>query len=214
MKALLYKEARLASPLTYFFLLFSLTVLIPNYPSLLGAFFICYGVFHTFQKGRENGEPLFTALMPIRKSDVVRSRFLFAWMIRFTGLFLILLFSLLRECFLSETPVYASEQLLQPGFVLFSWMLLINSMFDLVFMARFYRTGRKLGVPFLLFSAVSVVIVLVSEILPHIPGMEWMNDGFSSGKPLGMFLICCVICGFVSFCSLRLSCRRFEKAEL
>ncbi len=214
MKALLYKEARLASLLTYFFLLFSLTVLIPNYPSLLGAFFICFGLFHTFQKGRENGEPLFTALMPIRKSDVVRSRFLFAALIRFCGLLLTLLFSLLRAHFLKDVPVYAQEQLLKPGFVLLSWMLLIYAAFDRVFMSQFYRTGRKLGVPFLLFSMVSVVMIFVSEILPHIPGMEWMNDGFSGGKPLYMFLISCIIYGIVSFCSCRLSCRRFEKAEI
>ena len=50
MKSLLMKEFKLAaSPLAYIFLAGALMTLLPGYPILMGAFFICFGVFHSFQ---------------------------------------------------------------------------------------------------------------------------------------------------------------------
>ena len=54
MKNLLIKDLRLsASALTYGFLAASLMTMLPGYPILMGAFFICLGIFHSFQDGRE-----------------------------------------------------------------------------------------------------------------------------------------------------------------
>ena len=65
---LLKKDLRLAlSPLTPLFLLFSFMALIPRYPILVGAFFVCLGVFYSFQQAREAGDILYTVLLPIRK---------------------------------------------------------------------------------------------------------------------------------------------------
>ena len=74
MKKLLNKELRLsAHPLSYLFLVFSLMALIPGYPILLGAFFICFGLFQTFQNGRETNDVLYSVLLPIGKKDVVKA---------------------------------------------------------------------------------------------------------------------------------------------
>ena len=52
MKNLLIKDFRLsASALTYGFLAASLMTMLPGYPILMGAFFICLGIFHSFQCG-------------------------------------------------------------------------------------------------------------------------------------------------------------------
>ena len=53
MKKLLSKEIRLAaSPLSWIFLVATLMMLLPGYPILMGAFFVCFGVFHSFQNAR------------------------------------------------------------------------------------------------------------------------------------------------------------------
>ena len=51
MKNLLIKEVRLAaSPLAFFFLAAAFMTMLPGYPILMGAFFICMGIFHSFQR--------------------------------------------------------------------------------------------------------------------------------------------------------------------
>ena len=60
MKNLLYKELKLASlGLTYLFILFGFMTLIPGYPILLGAFFVCLGIFQSFRTARENNDILY-----------------------------------------------------------------------------------------------------------------------------------------------------------
>ena len=59
MKNLLIKEIRLASSLlSYLFLLFSLMTLIPGYPIMVGSFFVCLGIFQSFQNARETNDIL------------------------------------------------------------------------------------------------------------------------------------------------------------
>ena len=54
MKKLLYKEMKLsANPLSYWFIAFSVMTMIPRYPILVGSFFICLGIFYTYQQIRE-----------------------------------------------------------------------------------------------------------------------------------------------------------------
>ena len=53
MTKLLNKEFRLcASPLSWIFLAAAGMALLPGYPILMGAFFVCFGVFHSFQNAR------------------------------------------------------------------------------------------------------------------------------------------------------------------
>ncbi|MGO3548708.1 MAG: ABC-2 transporter permease, partial [Paucilactobacillus nenjiangensis] len=60
MKNLLIKEIQLTSmPITFIFLLFAFMTLIPGYPILMGAFFICLGIFFSFQNGRETNDILY-----------------------------------------------------------------------------------------------------------------------------------------------------------
>ena len=78
MKNLLNKELRLAaSPLSYIFLVAALMTLLPGYPILMGAFFICLGVFQSFKYARESNDVLYSVLLPVKKSDFVRSKFAF-----------------------------------------------------------------------------------------------------------------------------------------
>lgn len=68
MKSLLYKELKLSSlAVTYFFIAFGLMTFLPGYPILLGSFFVCMGIFYSFQFSRESNDPLFTVLLPWRK---------------------------------------------------------------------------------------------------------------------------------------------------
>ncbi len=81
MKNLLRKEMKFASPLSYWFIAFALMVLLPNYPVLVSAFFVSFGIFQTFQANREANDTLYAAMLPVAKASVVKAKFLFAVLI-------------------------------------------------------------------------------------------------------------------------------------
>ena len=77
MKNLLNKELRLAtSPLAWLFLIFSVMTFIPGYPILMGCFFVCLGLFQSFQNARESNDILYTVLLPVRKADAVKAKYI------------------------------------------------------------------------------------------------------------------------------------------
>ena len=76
MKNLLYKEFFLATPpLTFLFLGFTAMTFLPGYPILCGAFFVCFGIFQSYQIGREDHDILYTVLLPVKKTDAVRAKY-------------------------------------------------------------------------------------------------------------------------------------------
>ena len=75
MKAMLYKEFRLAlHPTNLLFLLLGAMLLIPAYPYYVAFMYTCLSIFFLFLSARENQDTRFTALLPVKKRDVVKGR--------------------------------------------------------------------------------------------------------------------------------------------
>ena len=75
MKHLLYKEFKLAlHPTMYLFLGLTALLIIPSYPYYVAFMYLCLGVYFTFLQGRETNDLFFTAMLPVRKKDVVTAR--------------------------------------------------------------------------------------------------------------------------------------------
>lgn len=73
MSNILKKEMKLsASILSYLFIAFGLMFFLPGYPVLCGPFFVCLGIYQSFQNTREANDIVFSALLPIPKRDVVK----------------------------------------------------------------------------------------------------------------------------------------------
>ena len=87
MKKLLIKEIRLAaSPLSFIFIAAALMTMLPGYPILMSAFFICLGLFYSFLNAREMNDVLYTVMLPVGKHDFVRAKYAFAVLIQLAGL--------------------------------------------------------------------------------------------------------------------------------
>lgn len=41
--------------------------MVPGYPILVGAFFVCFGVFQSFQNACVNNDILYTVLLPVKR---------------------------------------------------------------------------------------------------------------------------------------------------
>lgn len=77
MKNLLYKEFRLAiHPSVYIFFALAALLLVPSYPYYVSFFYLTLGIFLTFKTNRAENDIFYSALLPVRKGDVVRARVL------------------------------------------------------------------------------------------------------------------------------------------
>lgn len=173
---LLYKELRLAAhPSLYVFMLMGALLLIPAYPYGVVFFFGTLGIFQTFQFGRETGDVCYTALLPVRKRDVVKGKCLLAAFTQLGQLALSVPFALLRTVLLPE----GNPAGIEANAAYYGFGLAIYGGFNLVFFARFYRTAYRAGSAFLTALLPTVLSVALMETMVHLPGLAWM-DGTSA----------------------------------
>ena len=217
MKNLLTKELRLtATILSYLFILFAVMTLIPGYPILVGAFFICLGIFYSFQLGRENNDILFTVLLPVEKSDAVRAKYLFTVFIQTAGFVLAFILTIIRMTALSAAPVYTTNPMMNANPAYLGWMLIVFTLFDTVFLGGFFKTAFNFGKPFVLFCIISFIWIAIVETLHHIPELMWLNDtdALTDGRQWLILIVCLVIYVLVTWLSCKKSIKRFDEVDL
>lgn len=217
MKSLLNKDIRLwASPLAWIFLIAAGMTMLPGYPILVGSFFVCFGVFQSFQSGRENNDILYSVLLPIRKVDVVRSKYRFTVMIQIIGFFVMAALTTLRMTCMADSAVYQANALMNATPYYLGFVLLIFTSFNVFFVGSFFKTAYKIGIPFLVYGIATFLIIAVGEILHHLPGLSYLHTqgGEKTGTQLCFLVICAMIYSFGTLLSCRSSMRKFEQIDL
>ena len=177
MKKLLYKEMKLsANPLSYWFIACSTMAMIPGYPILVGSFFICLGIFYTYQQVREYDDITYTVMLPVRKKDVVSAKYLFVLFIELIAFVLCALLTIIRMKFLGNAAPYVTNPLMNANAAYLGYLLAVFASFNGIFLAGFFKTAYKIGKPFILFCVVGSIIIFMGEVLHHILGLENLND--------------------------------------
>ena len=216
MKNLLFKELRLfAAPYAYLFLLAAAMVLIPGYPILISTYFLAFGVFQSFQTVRETHDLLFTALLPLPKNGIVRGKFAFSGAYLAVGLLLQAACAALRLLWQANPP-YSTNPLLPPNLFFFGASLLMIALFFRVFLAGFFRTGERFGMPFVRFILVSLAVVAAAEALPHFPGLAALGSLDPQTLPLRALAAAALalLSALLIWRAYRLSCRRAAACDL
>lgn len=211
MKNLLYKEFCLStSPISYIFIVFSLMVLIPGYPILMGAFFICMGIFQSYQLIRDQNDILYSALLPVRKRDVVTAKYISDAIIQAVGFLIMCALTVLRMTVLSGSPAYTGNVMMPADPVFLAFVLIIFAEFNVIFLGGFFKTAYYFGKPFILFIIASMITVGVGEALHHMPRFPAGSLPFQ----LSVLAFGLVIYTVSSLLSLKASQNRFEKIDL
>lgn len=148
MKALLSKEFKLClHPTVFIYLAMVLMLLIPNYIYLVACFFLCNAMFFIFQTSRENGDPMYTAMLPVSKAQAVKARVL-----------LVVIFQLLQLLLMAGMCAFALVAMdLEKGngggtdhsLSLLAFALVLYAIFNIIFLPSFYKTGYKAGIAFI-----------------------------------------------------------------
>lgn len=217
MKNLLYKEFRLATPLlTFMFLGFAVMTFIPGYPILCGAFFVCLGLFQGYQLNREAGDIMYSVLLPVKKTDVVKAKYAAAVALQMIAFVLFAVFTLIRMVLMSDAEVYTKNVLMTANPVFLAFVLLIFALFNVIFLGGFFKTAYAFGKPFITFIIACFVVIAVAEALHHFPGLEWMNTlDFGSVAPQTIVLLAAVaVYAGVTMISCRKSQCRFEMLDM
>ena len=217
MRLLIKKELKLStSPLAWWFLLFSLMTFIPGYPILMGAFFICFGLFQSVQSAREADDIIYSALLPIRKKDVVTAKYLVAVFFQMLGFLLIVLFAVIRMTALWETPVYAENPLLAANLTYLGGVLLIYAAFNGIFLGGFFKTAYYYGKPFIFYIIATVLVVGIFETVWHFPNLHFLGESNPQALLLQVpvLLVAVVIYVGMTFASLKKAQKSFVKIDL
>lgn len=150
--------------------------MIPRYPILVGSFFICLGIFYTYQQVREYDDITYTVMLPVRKKDVVSAKYLFVLFIELMAFVLCALLTIIRMKFLGNAAPYVTNPLMNANAAYLGYLLAVFASFNGIFLAGFFKTAYKIGKPFILFCVVGSIIIFMGEVLHHIPGLENLND--------------------------------------
>ncbi len=216
MKKLFYKEMKLsANPLTYLFIAFSAMTMIPSYPILVGSFFICLGIFHTYQQIREYDDVTYTVMLPVKKRDIVTAKYLFVLFIELTAFILCTLLTIIRMKILGTAVPYATNQLMNANMAYLGYTMIVFAVFNSIFLAGFFKTTYKIGKPFFIFCVVSFIIIIMGEILHHIPDLESLNNPSNLSMPqVVIFAIGVVVFMLCTWLSYQKAVKDFEGIDL
>ena len=217
MKKLLIKEFKLASnPLTFFFAAATVMTMLPGYPILLGSFFVCLGIFYSFQNAREANDVIYSVLLPVKKTDFVKSKYLYVVILEAISFAVACALTALRMTVFGDSPAYLKNALMNATPFYLALVLLVFTAFNVLFLGLFFRTGWKIGVPFLIFVAASMLIVFAGEALHFFPGMAWLNAPHGEKLAVQFIILgvsALVYCGATAL-SLSRSKKRFEAIDL
>lgn len=210
---LLYKELRLAAhPTYYIFILMGALVFVPSYPYTVVFLFGCLACFITFMYGRETNDIFYTALLPVKKRDTVKAKLLLIVLAQMVQLLLSLPFALMRVHVLPDgNPVGIEANVAYYGFG-----LIIFTVFNLLFVPRFFRTAHQVGNAFLV-SMVPVSLCMIAvEVLAHVPALAWLDSVAPADlmKQLPILIAGIVIYAAGIWLAYNVGARRFERVDL
>ena len=213
MKNLLFKELRLAAhPTLFVFTALGVLVIVPNYP--YGAIFLfgCLATFISFQYGRETNDVYFSAMLPVTRRDIVKSKLLLCVLAECAQLLLSLPLAFVRPLIFPQGNVVGIEaNAAFYGFALFAY-----AVYNLIFFTEFYKSAYKAGASFVKAFISVAVVILAMETLVHIPALAWLDglagrDLLLQTPILAVGALAYVLCNFLA---LKIAAQRFELVNI
>lgn len=210
---LLYKELRLAAhPNLYVFTMMGPLILIPAYPYTMIFLFSCIGNFVNFMYVRETNDIYYTAFLPIKKTDVVKSKLLVVVCSQLALILISLPFAFLRLLFLSNGNLVGIEA----NVAFYGFGFMIFAAFNYLFLTGYFKTAYKIGRPFLIGVTAATVIAIFAEGVVYIPQFSWLDSVAISDqlRQLPILVFGVILYGLANLFAYRKSINRFLKVNL
>ena len=174
--------------------------------------FSCIALFITLMYGRETNDIYYTALLPIKKRDTVKSKCLLAVLAQLSQLLISIPFAVLRVCILPDGNIVGIEA----NLAYYGFGLVIFAAFNFVFLTQFFKTAYKVGKAFVLAAIPATVGVVAMEALAHLPGFAWLDsvsqEMLLRQMPILLIGVIVYVVGIVV--TYRVAARHFEQVDL
>ena len=118
---------------------------IPSYPMYVGPFYITLCIMMSFALNQSSHDILYTALLPVKKSDVVKARFLYCGMMEIFTFCCALFGAFIRS--LVNFP--ANKAGIELTICYFGLQMIVFAVFNLMFLGNVYKDPLKPGLRFL-----------------------------------------------------------------
>ena len=132
---------------------------IPSYPMYIGPFYITLGIMMTFALNQSSHDILYTVLLPVRKIDTVKARFLFCGMLELLALLSALIAFVIRTAL--HFPPNKSGIGLTPAY--FGLQLVVFAVYNFFFLGNVYKNPLKPGLRYFLAAIAYFVMYAVCE---------------------------------------------------
>ena len=214
MLKLLKKDLRLAlHPTCILFLPLSGMLLIPNYPYYVVFFYTTLGIFFTCLTGRENKDIVFSAMLPVRKTDIVNARIALALIAELAQMAVAVPFAVLRSAIGG-----ANMAGMDANTALFGMSFIMLGLFNLVFFTGYYKNPDRIGMPFLRGCIVTFLFIGAAEAaaatLPFFcDRLDTPDPAFMTEKLL-LLAAGAVLFALLTALAAHLSRRRFARLDL
>lgn len=215
MKKLLLKELRLAlHPICVIFLCMSAMLLIPSYPYYVAFFYTTLGIFFVCMTARENQDIAYSLLLPVRRCDLVRARILMCVLLELLQLVLSIPFAAVSQA-INLMPNFVG---MEPNIAFFGCTMVMFGLFNVVFFPMYYRAPSKVGVPFIIGSAVEAVFIVLAEFathfVPYVRRVIDTRDTVYIPQKLIVLALGVVLFAGLTLAACRISEKRFERIDL
>ena len=193
---LLKKELTLSiNPQTVIFSLLVLLIVIPSWPAAVGFMYPLSGLMVIFPLALANHDIEYTALLPIKKGDIVKSKVLFIVFIELATILISIPAALIRNLVLTPSIIASAEQAAEqaaetvsdvsyyasvgPTFITYGIILMGYSIFNIVLIPQYYKNPYKKITGPQLISMFAMLIVLgagtaIQVVLSNIGGTPYL----------------------------------------
>lgn len=166
MKKLLYKELVLSMhPMCYVMVLvFPIMCLIPNFPIFIGTLYAVPAFSFLFlgaQKGKQTNDLFYSALLPIRKQDIVKARMISAICMEIACL--IMLSILIPIKMVIEQAMGPQGQVFTSGGIVscLAFAIIGYAVVNAIYFLMFYKNGRSVMAPSLIATFFYLIFTMV-----------------------------------------------------
>ena len=222
MKQLYLKEMKLNVRWPIYILsLLGVVTMIPNYLIIVGIGYSVFQVLIYLQFVRENRSQEFSAILPVKRNDIVTSTtFIVVTLQMMTTLIAAIGAAVVRIVFEIGDEAYSNGNIvgLDANLTFFGVSLLCLAVFNLVFIPKFFKNVYKYGVPILLgllaFCAVYVVCELTIQFVPTLKNALDTYSASTLWARLVVLAVGAIAYVLSTFAANRLAQKKFEKVSL
>lgn len=216
MKTFLYKEFKLAIPLPLIlFSVLGIMTMIPNYPIFIGLFYSLIAIFVMFSIQKDNRDIEFSLTLPVTRKYIVASKISIIILLQILSVIFSTFGALLANFCLSPSGNLVGSD---PNIAFFGMGFIAFSIFNIIFIPWFFKSGYKLNLPiFIAIMSFVVCFVLYEILIAAIPTFHKVFDTLNP-KYFGYqsILLACgipIYCGTI-YLTYRLAVKNFEKVNI